>query len=107
MKQTIILLMALLAPLVYSNEPAVSEEIVTVQMPCYNTKVLFDTLKKNYKESPILMGKADDVAKSTMSLWINSLENSWSIVATKGDLSCVVGSGTHFKIMPNKKSLSI
>lgn len=99
--------MALLAPLVYSNEPAVSEEIVTVQMPCYNTKVLFDTLKKNYKESPILMGKADDVAKSTMSLWINSLENSWSIVATKGDLSCVVGSGTHFKIMPNKKSLSI
>jgi hypothetical protein len=53
------------------------------------------------------MGKADDVAKSTMSLWINSLENSWSIVATKGDLSCVVGSGTHFKIMPNKKSLSI
>ena len=77
------------------------------QIPCYNTKALFDALKKNYKESPILMGKADDVAKSTMSLWINSLENSWSIVATKGDLSCVIGSGSHFKIMPNKKSLSI
>ena len=107
MKKTIILLMALLAPLVYSNEPAVSEEIVTVQMPCYNTKVLFDALKKNYKESPILIGKADDIAKSTMSLWINSLENSWTIVATKGDLSCVVGTGTHFKVMPNKKSLSL
>jgi hypothetical protein len=85
----------------------VSEEIVTVQMPCYNTKVLFDALKKNYKESPILIGKADDIAKSTMSLWINSLENSWTIVATKGDLSCVVGTGTHFKVMPNKKSLSL
>jgi hypothetical protein len=107
MKQPIILLMALLAPLVYAEESVTPEEIVTVQIPCYNTKVLFDTLKKNYKEFPILMGKADDVAKSTMSLWINSLENSWSIVATKGDLSCVVGSGTHFKIMPNKKSLSI
>ena len=107
MKKTIILLMALLAPLVHSNEPVMSEEIATVQIPCYNTKVLFDALKKNYKESPILLGKADDVAKSTMSLWINSLENSWSIVATKGDLSCVVGTGTHFKVMPNKKSLSL
>ena len=107
MKQTIILLMALLAPLVHSKEPVMSEEIVTVQIPCYNTKALFDALKKNYKESPILIGKADDVAKSTMSLWINSLENSWSIVATKGDLSCVVGTGTDFKVMPNKKSLSL
>jgi hypothetical protein len=107
MKQTIILLMALLAPLVYAKESVTPEEIVTIQMPCYNTKALFDALKKNYKESPILIGKADDVAKSTMSLWINSLENSWSIVATKGDLSCVVGTGTDFKIMPNKKSLSL
>lgn len=99
--------MALLAPLVYAKESVTPEEIVTIQMPCYNTKALFDALKKNYKESPILIGKADDVAKSTMSLWINSLENSWSIVATKGDLSCVVGTGTDFKIMPNKKSLSL
>ena len=107
MKQTIILLMALLAPLVYSNEPDVSEEIVNIQLPCYNTKVLFDMLKKNYKESPILVGKTDDVAKSTMTLWVNSVEDNWTIVATKGDLSCVVGSGTHFKVMPNKKSLSV
>jgi len=42
MKQTIILLMALLAPLVHSKEPVMSEEIVTVQIPCYNTKALFD-----------------------------------------------------------------
>ena len=107
MKHTIILLMALHAPLIHSKEPVVSEEIVNIEMPCYNTTVLFDTLKKNYKESPILVGKADDVAKSTMSLWVNTSDNYWSIVATKGDLSCVVGTGTHFKIMPIKKSLSL
>jgi len=61
----------------------------------------------NYKESPILVGKTDDVAKSTMTLWVNPVEDNWTIVATKGDLSCVVGTGTHFKVMPNKKSLSI
>jgi hypothetical protein len=107
MKTIIILLMLLLTPLVHANEPAVSEEIVNIQLPCYNTKVLFDTLKKNYKESPILVGKANDVAKSTMTLWVNPVEDNWTIVATKGDLSCVVGTGTHFKVMPNKKSLSI
>ena len=107
MKTIIILLMLLLVPLVHSEEADVSEEIVNIQLPCYNTKVLFDTLKKNYKESPILVGKVDDVAKSTMTLWVNSVEDNWTIVATKGDLSCVVGTGTHFKVMPNKKSLSV
>ena len=99
--------MALLAPLVHSEEPDVSEEIVNIQLPCYNTKVLFDTLKKNYKESPILVGKTDDVAKSTMTLWVNPLEDNWTIVATKGDLSCVVGTGTQFKIMPKKNTTGV
>ena len=107
MKTIIILLMALSVSLTYAEESVVSEEIVNIQLPCYNTKVLFDTLKKNYKESPILIGKADDVAKSTMTLWVNPIDDNWTIVATKGDLSCVVGTGTHFKVMPNKKSLSL
>jgi hypothetical protein len=107
MKTSIILLMALSAPLAHTEESVVSEEIVNIEMPCYNTKVLFNTLKKNYKESPILIGKADDVAKSTMTLWVNPIDDNWTIVATKGDLSCVVGTGTHFKVMPNKKSLSL
>ena len=99
--------MSLSVSLTYAEESGVSEEIVNIQLPCYNTKVLFDMLKKNYKESPILVGKADDIAKSTMTLWVNPVDDNWTIVATKGDLSCVVGTGTHFKVMPNKKSLSV
>ena len=107
MKTTVILLMVFFASLAYSEESVMSEEIVNIQIPCYNTKVLYNTLTKNYKESPILIGKADDVAKSTMTLWVNPIDDNWTIVATKGDLSCVVGTGTHFKVMPNKKSLSV
>jgi hypothetical protein len=107
MKTSIILLMALLASLAHAEESVMSEEIVNIELPCYNTTLLFNTLKKNYKESPILMGKADDVAKSTMTLWVNPIDDNWTIIATKGDLSCVIGTGTHFKVMPNKKSLSI
>ena len=107
MKTIIILLMALSASLTYAEESVVSEEIVNIQLPCYNTKVLFDTLKKNYKESPILIGKTDDVAKSTMTLWVNPIEDNWTIIATKGELSCVIGTGTQFKIMPKKNTTGV
>lgn len=106
-KPIILLLMALSAPLIHSDVPNVSEEIVNFEAPCYNTKVLLDALKDNYKETPVIIGKANDVAESTMTLWVNPLNDSWTIVATKKDLSCVIGAGTHFKIMPMKKSNSI
>lgn len=99
--------MALSAPLIHSEESIVSEEIVNFEAPCYNSKILFNALKNNYKESPILMGKTNDEAESTMTLWVNPIEDNWTIVATKGDLSCVIGNGTHFKVMSNKKSLSV
>jgi hypothetical protein len=108
MKKTIIIfVMALFAPLIHSSATNVSEEIVNFEAPCYNTKVLLDALKNNYKETPIVVGKANDIAGSTMTLWVNPLNDSWTIVATKKDLSCVIGTGTHFKIMPMKKSINI
>jgi len=108
MKKTIILmLVAFFAPLSYSNESTASEGVVNFQAPCYNTTALLNALKNTYKESPIIMGKATDKAESTMSLWSNPIENSWTIVATKNNLSCIIGSGTNLKIMPNKKLLSL
>jgi hypothetical protein len=38
-----------------------------------------------------------------MSLWVHPIENTWTIIATIDELSCVVGNGTHFKIFSNKK----
>ena len=66
-----------------------------------------DILKEKYKELPLLMGKADDEAKSTMSVWLNPFDNDWTIVATNKDISCVVGLGTDMKIIPTKKGTSI
>ena len=53
------------------------------------------------------MGKANDVAKSTMTLWVNPIEDNWTIIATKGELSCVIGTGTQFKIMPKKNTTGV
>jgi hypothetical protein len=107
MKHYLISLMALFAPLTFSEEVTTPKEIVTYEAMCYDTKILFNGLKITHKEYPILAGKADDVAQSTMSLWIHPRENNWTIVATKGNLSCVIGSGTDFKLMPYKKNSSV
>jgi hypothetical protein len=83
------------------------EEVVQIELPCYNTTKLFKSLRENYKELPLLTGKADDEAGSTMSLWLNPVDNDWTIIATKNDLSCVVGLGTDMKIIPTRKGTSI
>jgi hypothetical protein len=83
------------------------EQTVKTELPCYNTQELFKSLRENYKELPLLTGKADDEANSTMSVWLNPFENDWTIVATKKDLSCVVGTGTDMKIISTRKGTSI
>ena len=83
------------------------EQTIKTELPCYNTTELFKTLRENYKELPLLTGKTDDEANSTMSLWLNPIDNNWTIIATKKELSCVVGTGTDMKIIPTRKGTSV
>jgi hypothetical protein len=83
------------------------EQTIKAELPCYDTTELFKTLRENYKELPLLTGKADDEASSTMSLWLNPIDNNWTIIATKKELSCVVGTGTDMKIIPTRKGTSV
>ena len=72
-------------------------ETATAEFPCNKTTIVFDSLKKEYGEMPIITGKADDVANSIMSMWTNPITETWTIVATKGDLSCIIGNGSRIK----------
>ena len=56
---------------------------------------------------PFMTGKADDSAKSIVSIWMNPVDSNWTIVATKNDITCVIGLGTDMKIVPYKKGTSI
>ena len=94
----------LLASNSYSQE---IKDTVKTELPCYNTQELFKSLREKFKELPLLTGKTDDEAKSTMSVWLNPIDNEWTIVATKKDLSCVVGTGTDMKIIPTRKGTAI
>jgi hypothetical protein len=94
----------LLASNSYSQE---IKDTVKTELPCYNTKELFKSLRENYNELPLITGKTDDEAKSTMSVWLNPIDNEWTIVATKKDLSCVIGTGTDMKVVPSRKGTAV
>ena len=83
------------------------EEVVSVDITCYDTDTLLKTLSETYKEYPIAMGITNDRANSTMSIWVSPRDKSWTIVATKLNLSCVIGTGTEFDLVPYKKKKEI
>ena len=81
-----------------------SEEVVTTEITCYDTDTLFKTLKETYYEYPIAMGITNDKAKSTTSVWVSPTNKSWTIVATKQSISCIIGAGIEFDFVPYKKN---
>jgi len=104
MKKLYLLLFAMCMGTTHAQEQLGSVEST---LPCFETKTLFKSLRETYRESPIIMGKADDGAKSTMSLWMHPVDNTWTIVSTKEKLSCVVGVGTDFKLVTQKTGKSV
>jgi hypothetical protein len=45
----------------------------------------------------------NDKANSTMSVWVSPRNKSWTITATKQSVSCIIGAGTAFELVPYKK----
>ena len=93
----------LLSLIVFAAQAKSPEEVVSVDINCYDTETLFKTLKEDYYEYPIILGITNDKANSTMSVWMQPREKSWTIVATKQDISCIIGTGTNLELVPYKK----
>jgi hypothetical protein len=77
-------------------------EAVATQIVCDNTKKLVSSLKEEYNEQPIVIGRASDEAASIMTLWYNPATKSWTILATKDDTSCIIGIGTGLEVISRK-----
>ena len=107
MKKHYLILLACCVILPSSLHPRQLETTVKTELPCYNTKELFKNLRENYKELPLLTGNTNDEAGSTMSVWMNISDKDWTIIATKDELSCIVGSGTDLKIINYKRGPTI
>ena len=107
MKLTYLLLVIISLGLSTKSYSQEIEESISIDLPCYNTKEIFKSLREKYRELPLMTGSVSDEANSVVSLWINPVDNNWTILATKKDITCVVGVGTDMKIVPHKKGTAI
>ena len=96
----------LLANNVHAKEPTIVESITT-NITCFETEQLITQLKGSYREMPFVFGKTSDVAGTVMSIWINPLTKTWTIVSTKDTVSCVIGYGTEMHLVPYPKGPKI
>ena len=94
---------ALVLPL--SSQALELVENFNTTFSCFNTDLLFNELRKEFEEVPFLYGETDDEAKSLMSFWMHKAGSSWTIVASKNDLSCVIGTGKNLKLVHSGKSV--
>jgi hypothetical protein len=79
-----------------------ANETVTYEAICDDTKKMVSVLTDKYKEKPIVIGDAVDRAASIMTLWTNKKTKTWSIIATKGEISCLIGAGGNLEYIPQK-----
>ena len=101
MKKVLVTIVALM------SLTALAGELEQRDMYCDTTKSIVETLKSKYYEMPVITGKADDEAGSIMTIWTNPANDSWTIVATKDDTSCIIGVGKNLKVISYKKHKSV
>lgn len=78
-------------------------EVLNFQSYCDTTEKIVKVLRDRFDEMPYVTGIADDLASSSMSVWVNPNTGTWSILSTKNEFSCVIGTGVKFKLFPYNK----
>lgn len=78
---------------------SIAGELILRDMYCDDTKFIATELRDKYKEVPVISGKPNDIAGSTMTIWMNPITESWTIVTTKEDYSCIIGVGEKLKVI--------
>lgn len=76
----------------YKQSPV--ETLMTVL--CMPTADMAAGLKGEYNELPVIVAKTTDenpIEYENMSVWLSDTEDTITIVATKGDVSCMLTSG--------------
>lgn len=88
--------------LLYASSSIAQEELqsINVEMNCFTTESVFKTLKSKYNETPITI--LQSVEKDVIfSLWVNSSKDkTWTLIVSRKNITCLVGSGNDFTIVP-------
>ena len=74
-------------------------EVRAFRVTCDKTEVIIAQLKEKHKEMPILAGKSLNSVRSTISVWGNPGTETFTILDSHGDTSCVIAVGTDVTIL--------
>lgn len=88
----------LLPILVLAQEPIILDKKVV----CSKTRIIIDTLSKEFKESPIWIGSGEDNIR--YSLFIGP-GGDWTLIQFNKDIACVIGVGKDSKEIPIKPNV--
>jgi len=95
-------LVCLLSLFVQADTNKEQAEVVSIEMYCFTTDRVISELKR-FGEVPVIIGLASDIAGSTMSLWTNPSTETWTLVATKQNVSCILGTGERLQLLKSGK----
>ena len=68
---------------------------------CDDAATVFEALKRGYGEEPIVAGRSvPESGEGTMTVTVNPVTKTWTIIVVKGTRACVIGGGQDFTIRP-------
>ena len=81
-----------------------AQEKKTIEIICNASENIFKSLTDEYGEQPFIFGKKDKNSTSVMSLWLNPDSQSWTLMVTDPEKTCVVLAGEGMIIQAPRKS---
>jgi hypothetical protein len=69
---------------------------------CTTFEILDRTLRKEYKEEPMVLGRSVQ-DKVTMAIYSNASNESFTVIVVYSDRACVLGAGDHLMIRTHTK----
>lgn len=82
-----------LVSLCFYAHTAYSQSVETLRIYCDKTDSIIQKLTNEFKETPFILGSGESENGGFMTMWKNDDTSTWTIVYTKQELSCIIGSG--------------
>lgn len=75
------------------------QHTVPFEIICDDTTTIVRTLKKEFVEIPLVVGKGLGSSQHMISFWGNPDTKTFTVVDTYGDTSCILGVGTDVEVI--------
>jgi hypothetical protein len=91
--------LTLLLLLTFYTYNSSAEEYRSFRVVCDKTETIMATLKEKYQELPIIAGSRLSNTRSTISVWGNPATETFTILDSFGDMSCVLAVGDNVSVL--------